>query len=343
MAAHCLRERGLDPSFLIGAELGLGTEGAVTNARLGTGEWMVAEADESDRSFLELSPEVAVVTNVELDHHTTYGSVVELEAAFRSFLDRVSPGGTVIAWKPAAGQALLGDREAITYDIEDGGRPAHLLARNVRQSGLQTRFELVQDGRAVGSFALSAPGRHNVLNALAAIATCTVAGCDIERAARALSSFLPAGRRFQLRGEGGGVRVFDDYAHHPTEVKATLDAARALEPKRLVAVFQPHLFSRTLHLHKELGRELAGADVVVVLDVYAARERPEGELANVTGKLVADACADRASGRPVWWLPTLDEAETVLSGNLAEGDVVVTLGAGDVDELAGRLAAGLPA
>ena len=199
----------------------------------------------------------------------------------------------------------------------------------------------MRDGRTVGSFELSVPGRHNVLNALAAIAACTIAGCDIEQAATSLASFRAAGRRFELRGERRGVRVFDDYAHHPTEVKATLEAARALDPKRLIAIFQPHLFSRTLHLHQDLGRELAAADVVVVLDVYAARERPEGELADVTGKLVAEACADRAAGRPVWWLPTLDEAEAVLAGKLAEGDVVVTLGAGDVDQLAERLVADL--
>jgi UDP-N-acetylmuramate--alanine ligase len=180
-----------------------------------------------------------------------------------------------------------------------------------------------------------------VLNALAALAVAELAGSDLERAARSLERFRAAGRRFEAKGEGRGVRVFDDYAHHPTEVAATLEAARALEPRRLIAVFQPHLYSRTLHLHRELGRALTLADVVVVLDVYAARERPEGELAGVSGKLVADAAADAAGGRPVWWLPTLDEADSVLSTILDEGDLVVTLGAGDVDGLAERVAARL--
>jgi UDP-N-acetylmuramate--alanine ligase len=188
---------------------------------------------------------------------------------------------------------------------------------------------------------LPVPGRHNVLNALAALGACLAAGCDIEKAARSLAQFRPAGRRFEPKGAANGIRVFDDYAHHPTEVKATLEAARALDPQRLIAVFQPHLYSRTLHLHRELGRELAAADVAVVLDVYPARERPEGELAGVSGKLVADACADYAGGRSVWWLPTLDEAESVLAHQLADGDLVVTLGAGDVDQLAERLAARL--
>jgi UDP-N-acetylmuramate--alanine ligase len=321
----------------------------MTNAGWGDGEWLVAEADESDRSFLALTPDIAVVTNVELDHHTTYGSAVELEDAFRSFLSRLPSDGTAVVWGRGPARALAGDRSTVTFDIADpdnGAAPAGLhradfLARDVRQSGLNTRFDLVRDGRQAGSVELSVPGRHNVLNALAALAACAVAGCDIEQAARSLVSFRAAGRRFELRGESGGVRVFDDYAHHPTEVRATLEAARALDPKRLIAIFQPHLFSRTLHLHQDLGRELAAADVVVVLDVYAARERPEGELANVTGKLVAEACADRAGGRPVWWLPTLDEAEAVLAGKLVEGDVVVTLGAGDVDQLAERLVADL--
>src|SRR4029453_1290062 len=126
-----------------------------------------------------------------------------------------------------------------------------------------------RDGEPSGSFELAVPGRHNVLNALAAVAACAVAGCDVEQAARSLASFRAAGRRFELRGERRGVRVFDDYAHHPTEVRATLDAARALNPERLIAIFQPHLYSRTLHLHQDLGRELAAADIVVVLDVYA--------------------------------------------------------------------------
>src|SRR5439155_11686106 len=130
---------------------------------------------------------------------------------------------------------------------------------------------------------------------------------DLERAARSLEGFRAAGRRFEARGEGRGVRVFDDYAHHPTEVAATLEAARALEPRRLIAVFQPHLYSRTLHLHREFGRALAEADEAVVLDVYAARERPEGDLEGVSGKLVGDAAADFAGGRPVWWLPTIED------------------------------------
>jgi UDP-N-acetylmuramate--alanine ligase len=184
---------------------------------------------------------------------------------------------------------------------------------------------------------LPAPGDHNVLNALAALAAAEAAGCPPDRGAAALASFRPAGRRFEARGEAAGVRVIDDYAHHATEVVATLRAARELGGRRVVAVFQPHLYSRTLHTHRALGRALAGADVIVVLDVYPARERPEGELAGVTGKLVADAAADSAGGRPVWWLPTLPEARAALRRMAEPGDVVITLGAGDVDTLCEEL------
>ena len=195
------------------------------------------------------------------------------------------------------------------------------------------RFTLVVDGEDLADVTLPAPGEHNVLNALAAIAATRAAGHDPARAALALASFQPAGRRFEPTGEAAGVRVFDDYAHHATEVAATLAAARALGPRRLVAVFQPHLYSRTAHTHDDLGRALAAADVVVVLDVYRARERPE-DYPGVGGELVARSAADHAGGREVWWLPTRDEAVGVLAPKLAAGDVVVTLGAGDVDAVA---------
>jgi len=346
MAAHCLVACGLEPSYLIGGQLQSGgATSPVPHAGWGAGEWLVAEADESDRSFLELSPEIAVVTNMELDHHTTYGSSIELEDAFRSFLERVPEGGAVVLWDHPALVSLGRDgRRTVTYGIEetpDGRLPRRapdLLARNVRQAGLGTRFELARAGHPLAEVELSVPGRHNVLNALGALAASELVGAELGQAAEALETFRGATRRFEKIGEPGGVQIFDDYAHHPTEVAATLEAARALEPSRLIAVFQPHLYSRTLYMHKELGRALAEADVVVVLEVYPARERPEGALSGVTGKLVADACADSAGGRPVWWLPTVGEAEEVLEGQVSEGDLVVTIGAGDVDRLARRLA-----
>jgi UDP-N-acetylmuramate--alanine ligase len=298
MVAHVLSELGLDPGWAVGAEL----EGV--NARLGAGEWMAIEADESDRSFLRLDPEVAVVTNVELDHHTTYASEAEVRRAFAAFLERVPERGAIVTWEdagvdPPPGRRTL--RFGLGPDVDRG-------ARGLEPSGGGTRFELLRDGASVATVDLPAPGEHNVLNALAALAACEAAGCGLEAAAAALASFRPAGRRFELRAEVNGVRVYDDYAHHATEVAATLRAARTLRPGRVIAIFQPHLYSRTLHTHRDLGRALALADVIVVLDVYPARERPVGALAGVSGKLVADAAADRAAGRQVWWLPSLAEA-----------------------------------
>jgi UDP-N-acetylmuramate--alanine ligase len=244
------------------------------------------------------------VTNVELDHHTTFATLGELQDAFDEF---------------------TGSARVV---IEDVGEPeAELLPLGARYSALGADFEL------------AVPGRHNVLNALAAVLACREAGVEPAESAQALRSFQGAGRRFEEHGEGpGGSRVYDDYAHHPTEVTATLEAARTLGAARIVACFQPHLYSRTAHLAREFGRALALADLVVVLDVYPARERAE-DFPGVTGWLVAAAAADAAAGRPVYWTPHLDQAEHLLRAQLREGDALLTLGAGDVDSLARALTA----
>jgi UDP-N-acetylmuramate--alanine ligase len=327
MVAHVLAELGEDVGYAVGAELPAPGGGHRPNAVWGSGEWMVVEADESDRSFLNFAPEVAVLTNIELDHHSTYASELDVRTAFDEFLASVQPSGTIIAWEDAG----------VSANLEFGVSPhAALRARDVRPSGSGMQFTLVVDGEDVTGVQLPVPGEHNVLNGLAAIGAARAAGHDAVRAAQALESFQPAGRRFEPKGDAAGVRVFDDYAHHATEVAATLAAARALEPRRLVAVFQPHLYSRTAHTHDDLGRALAAADVVVVLDVYRARERAE-DYPGVGGELVARSAADHAGGREVWWLPTRDEAVGVLAHRVGAGDVVVTLGAGDVDAVADAL------
>ena len=327
MTAHALAACGVAVGYAVGAELPLPGGGHKPNAVWGSGEWMVVEADESDRSFLNFDPEIAVLTNVELDHHSTYASELEVREAFGEFLAGVRPAGTVVAWAGA------GVRAGVEFGLSPG---AALQARDVRAVGGGMQFTLVADGEELTDVTLPAPGEHNVLNALAAIGAVRAAGHDPVVAARSLASFQPAGRRFEAKGEAAGVRVYDDYAHHATEVAATLAAARALGPQRLVAVFQPHLYSRTAHTHDDLGRALSAADVVVVLDVYRARERPEDH-PGVTGELVARAAADHAGGREVWWLPTRDEAVGMLAGRVAPGDVVITLGAGDVDAVAEAL------
>jgi UDP-N-acetylmuramate--alanine ligase len=316
MAAHVLRACGRDPAFLIGGEL----RSAATNAAWGEGEWAVIEADESDRSFLELRREVAVVTNVELDHHATYANLHELEAAFAEF---AAPAAVRVL-----GPGLSFPGRSVAVGLEDG---------DLRAEGL----ELTAGGarfRAAGApVELGVPGLHNVLNALAALAACREAGLEPADAAPALAGFTGAGRRFEEHGRtAAGALVIDDYAHHPTEVRATLEAARTLRPRRLIACFQPHLYSRTRMLARDFGRALALADLVVVLDVYPARERAE-DFPGVSGLLVAGATAQAAGGRAVWWLPALADAERMLAAELREGDVLLTLGAGDVGELARRL------
>jgi UDP-N-acetylmuramate--alanine ligase len=307
MLVHVLRATGADPCFLLGGELpGAGEDGGPGNAGWGEGEWAIAEADESDASFLRLRPEVAVVTNVELDHHSRWSSRAQLLEAFRAFCE------------PARGLALPGDGSL------DG------LAGEQRVLA----FDQNRPGPALD---LPVPGRHNLLNARAALAALELAGFELEPPARALASFPGILRRLELKGHRNGAAVYDDYAHHPTEVAAALEALRELAPRRLIAVFQPHLYSRTKALADRFGAALAAADEVGVLDVYPAREQPVGPLAGVSGLAVARAAADHAQGRPVWWLVDADRARRALAPRLGEGDLLVTIGAGDVFELADAL------
>ncbi len=313
MVVHAMRGCGLDPSYLVGGEV----RSTGANAGWGTGEWLVVEADESDRSLLKLSPRIAVVTNAEMDHHTTYASSRDVAETFRAFL-------------ALADEAVIWDRPELRALAPAGATTFDVPAPELSESG--PSFAL--DGVEV---VLGVPGAHNARNAAAALTAAGLAGADVAQAAAALRDFSGAGRRFERLGTtAAGALVVDDYAHHPTEVRATIEAARTLRPSRVVAVFQPHLFSRTRHQAAEFGAALAGADVAVVLDIYPARERAE-DFPGVTGRLVAAAAADSGHGQPVAWLPGFDEAETFLRATLREGDVLLTLGAGNVDALGRRL------
>jgi UDP-N-acetylmuramate--alanine ligase len=313
MVVHALRGCGLDPSYLVGGEV----RSTGANAGWGAGEWLVVEADESDRSLLRLHPRIAVLTNAELDHHATYSSQRDVDATFTQFLG-------------LADEVVLGDEPGLGRLAPGGGIVAHAADVRLGEGG----SEFVVGGVPVR---LPVPGAHNARNAAAAIVACRLAGADPVAVAAALADFGGAGRRFERLGStGAGATVVDDYAHHPTEVRATIEAARTLGPRRVVAVFQPHLFSRTRHQAREFGAALALADLVVVLDIYPARERPE-DFPGVTGHLVAAAAADAAAGRRVAWLPGFDDAERFLRGELRDGDLLLTLGAGNVDALGRRL------
>lgn len=332
MAVWALRAIGADPAFFVGGEVpGVGEDGAAANAGWGEGEWALAEADESDASFLRLRPEVAVVTNVEMDHHARWGSLAELHAAFEQFVG------------PAEGVVLPVDADAF------GGQERHLAANPLygRIEAVKTvrRFDASVPGPA--ELPLAVPGLHNRANARAALAAIGLAGLDVDAAAAALADFPGVRRRLEVKGSRNGFRIYDDYGHHPTEVRAALSALRELRPTRLIAVFQPHLYSRTKALAEEFGAALALADEVAVLDVYPAREQPVGELAGVSGLDVAQAAAERMGGRRVWWLPRADVAERALADLLdrtggypdhgrdadGSGPVLVTIGAGDVFKL----------
>jgi UDP-N-acetylmuramate--alanine ligase len=313
---HALRAGGLAPGRLVGGSVAED----LANAEWGSGDWLVVEADESDRSMLSLNVEIAVLTNIELDHHTTFGSLAELRAAFREFL--AEPRVAVIWDRPDLLELRAGT--VAPYD-------AHQLDLTAGGSCFSWHDHRV---------CLVVPGRHNAVNAAGALEAARLAGAEPEAAVAGLAGFRGAARRFQQLGTTArGAHVYDDYAHHPTEVAATLDAARTLQPGRLIAVFQPHLYTRTALLAREFGLALAQADVVVVLDVYPARERAEDH-PGVSGLTIAEATADAANGRPVYWLATFADAAPVLQGLLQEGDICVVMGAGDVDALGRTLVSG---
>ncbi|MEJ7891817.1 MAG: Mur ligase domain-containing protein [Solirubrobacteraceae bacterium] len=293
MIVHALIACGMDPAYSVGGEV----RSTGTNAAWGDGPWFVVEADESDKSLLELHPRIAVVTNAELDHHTTYASLREVVSTFAAFAARA-------------------EHVVVPPDLRDLGDHVY----------------------GPADVELAVPGEHNRLNAGAALAACELAGADVAVAGASLADFVGAGRRFERLGETvAGAEVVDDYAHHPTEVAATVAAARTLEPRRVVALFQPHLYSRTQAEARGFGAALAAADLAIVTGVYPARERAE-DFPGVTGLRVAEATAD--AGGTVAWMPTLADAERHLRMVLRPGDLCLTLGAGDVDSVAHALVQG---
>jgi len=336
-----LTESGLDPTVIVGGRLRL----LGTGARLGKSQYLIAEADEFDRSFLRLTPVTAVITTIDRDHLDTYKDLAAIQDAFVDFAGRVPFFGRLIVCldDPLVRQILprLADRRIITYGFSTG---ADLSAVDVEPGAWGTRFT-VRSLRAgavgspgtpkiLGEIHLPMPGRHNVLNALAAVAVASSLRIAFEDIARALAGFGGVHRRFEHLGTWHGAAVVDDYAHHSTEVAATLAAARQTFPDgRVVAVFQPHLFSRTIDQAEDFGKALLGADLAVVTDIYASRESP---IPGVTGELVADAA--RRAGHPnVLYCPRWEDAAPLLASQAGPGDVVITLGAGDVNRLAKAL------
>ncbi len=326
MVTEILAAADLDPTGLVGGKVG-GWNG---NLRPGGEELYVVEADEYDRSFHTLRPDVAVVTNVEADHLDIYGDLAGVREGFRHYLRGLQPGGRVVACADDPGAASLLPEfasSATTYGTAAG---AMLRATDVRFEEGRTVCTVREEGRDRGTLVLGIPGRHNLLNALAAAAAARHLGAEWTDVKRALARFRGVGRRFDVLGESGGVLVVDDYAHHPTEIAATLEGARAAyEGRRLVVVFQPHLFSRTRDFAEGFGTVLAEADMVWITDVFPAREAP---IPGVTGALVADH-ARRAGGAEIRYHGALDTLVDELTTSLRPGDVLITMGAGSIEVL----------
>ncbi|MCC6746677.1 MAG: UDP-N-acetylmuramate--L-alanine ligase [Deltaproteobacteria bacterium] len=322
MVATLLDQAGLDPTVVIGGKVNsLGS-----NARLGQGDYLVAEADESDGSFLSLTPTLAVVTNIDPEHMDHYGSLEHLKETFLAFVNKVPFYGlSVLCLDCENVQSLLPrvEKRHVTY----GGRPqADYSLQDVEVRGFTTSFRPVRRGKVGERVTLQMVGRHNVLNALAALAIADELEIPLDAAAKALSSFGGVQRRFTVRGEVGGVTVVDDYGHHPTEIKATLSGAREAFGRRVVAVFQPHRYSRVQHLFDQFATAFYDAEVVLVSPIYAAGEEP---LDGITGDRLAEAI--RAHGHhDVTFAASREELQAALGGRVRAGDLVVTLGAGDI-------------
>ena len=337
MVALMLEHAGLDPTAVIGGRL----SAFGSNARLGRGQYMVAEADESDRSFLKLSPTIAVITNIDREHLEAYGSFERLADAFAEFANRVPFYGAVIACiddPPVAALVPKISRPVITYGFAAG---ADVRGASAWTDGRSSRCRVshplrMPPGRAAGDLELQVPGEHNLLNGLAAVAVGLEVGVPFDRIRSALADFHGAERRYERRGDARGVVVIDDYGHHPTEIAAVLRAARAGAPTRIVAVFQPHRFSRTRDLVEDFGSALALADVVVLTDIYAAGESP---LPGVSLDWLADAV--RRSVPDVRVVRDLSAVPAAVAALARPGDVVITLGAGSIAATGDRILAAL--
>ena len=323
MLGVALTKAGVSPTVVVGGEVpDLGT-----NAVLGEGDYLVSEADESDGSFLKLRPHIAVVTNVEDDHMDHYGTMENIIRAFTQFIQNVDRenGYAVLCFDNENLRHIARhiDRKYYSYAID---HEADYQARNILTTGKGISFDVVHGEEMLGHISLNIPGRHNVLDAMACLVTVLSIGVPFEKMAAGLAAFHGAKRRFQTKGRIDGVWIVDDYAHHPTEIAATLQAAKETKPARLICVFQPHRYSRTQLLHEEFGKAFRSADLLVLTDVYAAGEAP---IEGISGETILQEVR-RQSGQSVVYLPEREKLASYLQKEIQEGDLVITMGAGDI-------------
>ena len=330
MAATILSEAGLDPTVVVGGRVG--TMGG-SNARVGQSSLLVAESDESDGSFLKLSPILAVVTNIDREHLDHYKDIEEIRAAFRDFVNKVPfYGAAILCLDDENVQRILPEvtRRTITYGTS---AQVDLMITDSSSTHFASEFNLKLRGRDLGQFTVRVPGFHNVLNATAAIAVALELEVDPEKIRTGLAAFSGVDRRFQTRGEVNGITVIDDYGHHPTEIRATLDAAQTCNFRRILAIFQPHRYTRTRSLMPEFARSFNKADIVYVMDIYAASEQP---IEGVSGAALADEM--RAYGhRAANYVGSMDSAINAVVNDAQPGDLIMTLGAGSVSQAGDRI------
>ena len=324
MVSLVLMEGGLDPTVIVGGKLsGLGG----TNARLGKGEFIVVEADEFDRSFLSITPTVAVLTTLETDHLDCYRDLEDIKGAFIQFANKVPFYGFVVLCvdEPALLDIMpqLSKKKIITYGLNP---QADVQAVDIRHKENLTTYTLLQNNKELGQITLQVPGKHNVQNSLAALAVGLELGVSFGKIRSGIEKFSGVYRRWEKKGEAGGITVYDDYAHHPTECKATLSGVKSGWRRRVVCVFQPHLYSRTRDFYEDFGKSFLLSDVLVVTDVYPAREEP---IQGVTGELIVNA-AKQFGHKDANYIPDKKNVSAYLSSIVQPGDIVITMGAGDI-------------
>jgi len=326
LAGHVVQAGGFDPTIIVGGRVHSFEE---TNAVVGTGDVIIVEADEFDRTFLQLTPSLAVITNIDSDHMDIYRDVEEIKESFIEFANKVPfYGAVVVCLDDPLVQSIIPqlDRRTISYGLTP---QAQIRAVNIEMDQFYSEFDVKFEDQLLGHVKLQAPGIHNVKNALAAIAVGRELDMGIDQVCEGLEQFAGVFRRFQLKSDTDDVMVIDDYAHHPTEVQATLSAARGgWKERRIIAVFQPHLYSRTQQLYKEFGSSFFDAEVLVITDVYPSREKP---IEGVSGKLIADT-AEQFGHRDVHYVPAKEDVPDKLEELVQPGDIIITMGAGDIYE-----------
>jgi len=328
MVAAVLAAGGLDPTIIVGGRV----DAIDSNARLGKSHYLVAEADESDRSFLKLSPILSVVTNIDREHMDCYRDMQDVEQTFIDFMDRVPfYGMLVICNDDERLRGLLPKirRRVVTYGARDGSDFQIVNPETAPDKKNMGRFGVRYQGKPLGDFSLHVPGAHNILNATAAVAVGIGLEIGLEHIRTGLEKFRGVDRRFQLKGKVNGISVVDDYGHHPTEIRATLAAARQCGHKRIHVIFQPHRYTRTQQLMEEFTGAFDDADTLHILDIYAASEQP---IEGITGESLARAIVQR-SGKKVWYIPSFADATEAVVAQARDGDMILTLGAGNISQL----------